>query len=284
MAACAANLLNSLLPCPTRKASPSATFAPSSSLLPCSGQAGTSPLKYAKKSVSLKAESSCAASCTRGASKNGLITSSTTPPTCPSQSSRPKTTSTAVGDGMQQGLSYAETLDVPFAISSNGDAFLVHDRTGQHTPIEAAASTRRLPYAGRTLEALLLLEGHRRPGKTGNSRDTLLRRRQRQNSPLLPSHRHQPHHRGHRTRTAAHSAGHGNWHRQDLHCLPNHLAALEVEEPEKRILFLVGSQHPCRPDPEQRLQAIRPGHDQNHEPRGKQGVRDLPLPLSGRHR
>jgi type I restriction enzyme, R subunit len=41
-----------------------------------------------------------------------------------------------VGDGMQQGLSYAETLDVPFAISSNGDAFLFHDRTGQHTPIE----------------------------------------------------------------------------------------------------------------------------------------------------
>jgi type I restriction enzyme R subunit len=41
-----------------------------------------------------------------------------------------------VGDGMQQGLNYAETLDVPYAISSNGDAFLVHDRTGQHTPIE----------------------------------------------------------------------------------------------------------------------------------------------------
>ncbi|MEF8755376.1 MAG: DEAD/DEAH box helicase family protein [Accumulibacter sp.] len=41
-----------------------------------------------------------------------------------------------VGDGMQQVLGYAETLDLPFAISSNGDAFLVHDRTGQHTPIE----------------------------------------------------------------------------------------------------------------------------------------------------
>ena len=41
-----------------------------------------------------------------------------------------------VGDGMQQGLNYAETLDVPYAISSNGDAFLVHDRTDQHTPIE----------------------------------------------------------------------------------------------------------------------------------------------------
>lgn len=35
----------------------------------------------------------------------------------------------AVGDGMQQALDYAETLDVPFAYSSNGDAFLEHDRT-----------------------------------------------------------------------------------------------------------------------------------------------------------
>ena len=47
-----------------------------------------------------------------------------------------KDNSHGIGDGMQQGLGYAETLEVPFAISSNGDGFLVHDRTGQHTPIE----------------------------------------------------------------------------------------------------------------------------------------------------
>lgn len=35
----------------------------------------------------------------------------------------------SVGDGMQQGLVYAEMLDVPFVYSSNGDAFLEHDRT-----------------------------------------------------------------------------------------------------------------------------------------------------------
>ncbi|MFI5253153.1 MAG: EcoAI/FtnUII family type I restriction enzme subunit R [Bacteroidota bacterium] len=34
-----------------------------------------------------------------------------------------------VGDGMQQGLGYAETLDIPFVYSSNGDAFIEHDRT-----------------------------------------------------------------------------------------------------------------------------------------------------------
>ena len=31
---------------------------------------------------------------------------------------------------MQQGLEYAATLDIPFVFSSNGDAFLFHDRTG----------------------------------------------------------------------------------------------------------------------------------------------------------
>ncbi len=36
----------------------------------------------------------------------------------------------SVGDGMTQALEYAEILDVPFAYSSNGDAFLEHDRTG----------------------------------------------------------------------------------------------------------------------------------------------------------
>lgn len=35
----------------------------------------------------------------------------------------------SVGAGMQQALKYAEILDVPFTYSSNGDAFLEHDRT-----------------------------------------------------------------------------------------------------------------------------------------------------------
>jgi len=41
-----------------------------------------------------------------------------------------KDSSYSVGAGMQQALNYAETLGVPFVFSSNGDAFLLHDRTG----------------------------------------------------------------------------------------------------------------------------------------------------------
>ncbi|MGX9179125.1 EcoAI/FtnUII family type I restriction enzme subunit R [Mesorhizobium sp. BHbdii] len=36
-----------------------------------------------------------------------------------------------VSDGIQQGLEYAATLDIPFVFSSNGDGFVFHDRTGQ---------------------------------------------------------------------------------------------------------------------------------------------------------
>jgi type I restriction enzyme R subunit len=42
----------------------------------------------------------------------------------------------AVGAGMQQALGYAQLLDVPFAISSNGDGFLFHDASGQGAQVE----------------------------------------------------------------------------------------------------------------------------------------------------
>ena len=35
----------------------------------------------------------------------------------------------SVGDGVRQALDYAETLNIPFAFSSNGDGFVFHDRT-----------------------------------------------------------------------------------------------------------------------------------------------------------
>jgi type I restriction enzyme R subunit len=46
----------------------------------------------------------------------------------------------SVGDGMQQALEYAEILDVPFAYSCNGDAFLEHDRT-----VTSGTVTREIP-------------------------------------------------------------------------------------------------------------------------------------------
>jgi type I restriction enzyme, R subunit len=41
-----------------------------------------------------------------------------------------------IGGGIQQALTYAEALDVPFVFSSNGDGFVLHDRTGLANPVE----------------------------------------------------------------------------------------------------------------------------------------------------
>src|SRR2546429_9407729 len=40
-----------------------------------------------------------------------------------------KDNSCSVGDGMQQALGYADTPQIPFVFSSNGDGFVFHDRT-----------------------------------------------------------------------------------------------------------------------------------------------------------
>src|SRR3954469_12088595 len=47
-----------------------------------------------------------------------------------------KDNSHSVGDGMQQALDYATTLDIPYVFTSNGDGFVFHDRTGVSTPRE----------------------------------------------------------------------------------------------------------------------------------------------------
>jgi type I restriction enzyme, R subunit len=51
----------------------------------------------------------------------------------------------SVGDGIQQALEYAETLDIPFVFSSNGDGFVFHDRTGTRTTMEATLSLDEFP-------------------------------------------------------------------------------------------------------------------------------------------
>ena len=51
----------------------------------------------------------------------------------------------SVGHGMQQALAYAELLDAPFAISSNGSGFLLHDRTGLTEPVEREIALSEFP-------------------------------------------------------------------------------------------------------------------------------------------
>lgn len=50
-----------------------------------------------------------------------------------------------VGGGIQQALGYAETLDVPFVFSSNGDGFVFHDRTGNSPDAETNLTLTEFP-------------------------------------------------------------------------------------------------------------------------------------------
>jgi type I restriction enzyme R subunit len=51
----------------------------------------------------------------------------------------------SVGDGMQQALDYAVTLNIPFVFSSNGDGFVFHDRTGLSAEKEASLKLDQFP-------------------------------------------------------------------------------------------------------------------------------------------
>lgn len=50
-----------------------------------------------------------------------------------------------IGDGMQQALDYARTLDIPFVFSSNGEGFLFHDNTVINGAIERELSMDEFP-------------------------------------------------------------------------------------------------------------------------------------------
>lgn len=54
----------------------------------------------------------------------------------------------SIGDGIQQALGYAETLNVPFAFSSNGDGFLFNDGTGQNPLKETTLTLDEFPSPG----------------------------------------------------------------------------------------------------------------------------------------
>ena len=53
-----------------------------------------------------------------------------------------------VGSGMQQALDYADTLDLPFAYSTNGKGFVEHDRTIKKGKIEREIKLNQFPSPG----------------------------------------------------------------------------------------------------------------------------------------
>src|SRR6266542_685364 len=70
-----------------------------------------------------------------------------------------KDNSYPVGGGMQQAIKYAATLDIPFVFSSNGDAFLLHDRTGQSSQTETELALDAFPAPAQLWESYRKCKG-----------------------------------------------------------------------------------------------------------------------------
>ena len=50
-----------------------------------------------------------------------------------------------IDSGLQQALGYAEILDAPFVLSSNGDEFVLHDRSGTYPRVETKLGMDEFP-------------------------------------------------------------------------------------------------------------------------------------------
>ena len=73
---------------------------------------------------------------------------------------------------MQQALEYAETLDIPFVFSSNGDGFVFHDRTGTSGTIETNLALDDFPSPADSGRAIATGRGCRRKPSRSSSRTT----------------------------------------------------------------------------------------------------------------
>lgn len=70
-----------------------------------------------------------------------------------------KDNSHSVGAGLQQAIGYAETLDIPFVYSSNGDGFVEHDRTKSEGEIVREISLDEFPSPEQLWERYKVAKG-----------------------------------------------------------------------------------------------------------------------------
>ena len=65
----------------------------------------------------------------------------------------------SIGDGIQQALGYAATLEIPFVFSSNGDGFLFHDSTGTSAEKETNLTLDQFPSPAELWERYRVWKG-----------------------------------------------------------------------------------------------------------------------------
>ena len=183
----------------------------------------------------------------------------------------------SVGDGMQQALDYAETLEHPVRLLVQRRRLPVPrpDRN-QATEIETESVARRVPVArkscGRRYRAWKGLAAGGRKRSSCRTTSTMAAARSRATTSASPS----TGDRGHRQGPEPDPARHGDRHGQDLHRVPDHLAAVEGR-PQEAHPVPRRSQRARRPDDGQRLPAVRAGDGQaQHEHQDHRARRTAP--------
>ena len=132
-----------------------------------------------------------------------------------------------VGQGLQQALDYASILNVPCGFSSNGDAFASHNKTarppddietqfplGKFPPPDVLWKRYKLHRGIKDAEEPLVLEPYYEDASGKEAR-------------YYQAEADQPGCRGGCGRSKTGFVGHGDGDWQDLHDVPNHLAAVE---------------------------------------------------------
>jgi type I restriction enzyme R subunit len=142
----------------------------------------------------------------------------------------------SVGSGMQQALNYADTLGVPFVFSSNGDGFLMHDRTGLADRIEQELALDAFPSPAQLWQRYCQSKGL----ESAEARHTIEMPYYDDGTGRVPRYYpgqcHQQHGGSRSEKPAAHFAGHGNRHGQNVHSIPDHLAIVEVRRQEAHLV------------------------------------------------
>jgi len=187
-----------------------------------------------------------------------------------------------VGDGMQQALDYAETLNIPFAFSSNGDGFVFHDRTGAGKSLETT-----LPLDAFPSPATLWKRYRAWKGLTPEAEETVLQDYFEDASGKTPRYYQvnainaaiEAIAKGRDRILLVMATGTGKTY---VHRLPDHLAAVE------------GAAEEAHPVPRRPQRARRPDHDERLPPlrrrddealaRHRYFLRGVSRPVSGDHR
>ena len=192
--------------------------------------------------------------CPCAGSASASTTCSTIRPTCPSPLSRPRRITSPWAPACSRRSTTATSSMSPLSTAPTAKALSSTTAPCTDGVVERELALDTFPSPDDLWERYRRWKALDAPAEEAVRAGILLRSAIGKTPRYYQQHRHQPHGRGHRQGAKPHPAGHGHRHRQDLHRLSDHLAAVEGRQVKAHPLS-GRPQHPGRPDHDQRLQA-----------------------------